>query len=163
MKLLFNFDFSNQLCLKKSSLGTSQRGGSCLCADRALHWELTDEGWGSKLEQSHWDAGRGGDRGKEGVDKNYRVLEQGIKQCVKRRKGKGKSRHSDVAESTNVICLDFNKALDTDSNDDFITKLEDECNLCENHDVFKYKYDLLLFKALQTCLRHIMRNFKLLT
>lgn len=60
-----------------------------------------------------------------------------------------------MAESTNVICLDFNKALDTDSSDNFIIQLEDERkvnfallgNLCENHDGFKCEYDLLLFKA----------------
>lgn len=64
------------------------------------------------------------------------------------------SRHSDVAESTNV-CLDFNEVLDTNSSVNFIISLEDECkanfallgNLCENHDTFKYEYDLLLFKA----------------
>lgn len=61
-----------------------------------------------------------------------------------------------MAESTNVIGLDFSKALDSNSSDNFIIKLEDECkvnfvllgDLCENHDGFKYEYILLLFKAL---------------
>lgn len=52
-----------------------------------------------------------------------------------------------MAESTNVLCLDFNKALDTDSSNNFIIELEDECkvnfallgNLSEKHDGFKYE------------------------
>lgn len=133
MKFFFKFDFSNQLHLKKPSLGISQRGGSALCADRGLSWELTGEAWGSKLEQSYGCAGRGGDRGDEGLDMKLQSIGARIQaMCKKKKKEKEKegsplwtgSRYSDMAESTNVLCLDFNKALDIDSSDNFIIKLK---------------------------------------
>lgn len=63
------------------------------------------------------------------------------------------------------ICV-IQQALDTDPSDIFITEIVHFAplrNFCENHNGFKYEYDLLVCRVLQTRLSNLMRNFKLLT
>lgn len=61
---------------------------------------------------------------------------------------------------------EIQQALDTDLSDIFITEIVNFAplrNFCENHNGFKYEYDLLVCRVLQTRLSNLMRNFKLLT
>lgn len=115
----------------------------------------------------------GSDREEEGPDMELESIgTTNWTLCKKRKNRKRKrqivlcmNRHQTFSCSSNAES-ELQQTLDTYSSDIFITKVANFAplgNICENYNVFKYEYDLLLHKFLQTHLSHIIRNIKLLT
>lgn len=112
----------------------------------------------------------GSDREEEGPDMEIQSIgTTNWTLCKKRKNRKGKrqivlcmNRH----QTFSCMNLNFNKLWTLTQVIFFITKVANFAplgNICENYNVFKYEYDLLLHKFLQTHLSLIIRNIKLLT